>query len=275
MLGDTAVAVNPKDARYATSSAHRRPAAARPRAAGRSPTSAWTGFGTGALKITPAHDLTDFEIGRDHDLPTVQVIGPDGRITAAGGPYAGLDRDEARERVVADLRAAGVLEKVEDYTHSVATCYRCGTPIEPLISLQWFMRMDELKAPATEAVRDGRVALRAASAGAASTSTGWRTCGPGASRASSGGATSCRCGTARPRMRRDHRRRAGAAGLPALRRARPCAARPTCSTPGSARRCGRSPPGAGPTRPPTSSTSIRRACSARRARSSSCGWRAW
>jgi valyl-tRNA synthetase len=158
MLGDTAVAVHPDDARYSG-------------IVGKTATLPLLGrelkivadervdreFGTGALKITPAHDLTDFDIGRDHGLESVQAIGQDGRITAAGGPYAGLRVEEAAERVVADLRALGALEKVEDYPHSVATCDRCGTPIEPLISEQWFMRMDELKVPATEVVRDGSV----------------------------------------------------------------------------------------------------------------------
>ena len=158
MLGDTAIAVNPGDERYRALVGR---TALLPLLGRELPIVADKRvdpeFGTGALKITPAHDLTDFDIGHDHGLATIQAIGPDGRITAEGGPYAGLDIDEARERVVADLRAAGVLEKVDDYTHSVATCHRCGTHIEPLISLQWFMRMDELKAPATDAVRDGRV----------------------------------------------------------------------------------------------------------------------
>jgi valyl-tRNA synthetase len=158
MLGDTAIAVNPADERYAALVGR---TAVLPLLGRELPIVADQRvdpeFGTGALKITPAHDLTDFDIGHDHGLDTIQAIGPDGRITAEGGPYAGLDLDEARDRVVADLRAAGVLEKVDDYTHSVATCDRCGTHIEPLISLQWFMRMDELKAPATDAVRDGRV----------------------------------------------------------------------------------------------------------------------
>ena len=158
MLGDTAVAVHPDDERYKD-------------VVGKTATLPLLGrelkivadervdpeFGTGALKITPAHDLTDFDIGRTHGLEAVQAIGQDGRITAAGGPYAGLEVEEAAERVVADLRALGALEKVEDYPHSVATCDRCGTPIEPLISEQWFMDMDELKEPATEVVRDGRV----------------------------------------------------------------------------------------------------------------------
>jgi len=158
MLGDTAVAVNPGDGRYASIVGR---VAILPLLGRRLPVitdeRVETEFGTGALKITPAHDITDFDIGRDHGLDTVQAIGPDGRITDAGGPYAGLGVEEARERVVADLLARGVLEKVDDFPHSVATCDRCGTRIEPLISLQWFMRMDELKAPAMEVVRRGKV----------------------------------------------------------------------------------------------------------------------
>jgi valyl-tRNA synthetase len=158
MLGDTAVAVHPGDERYKD-------------IVGKTATLPLLGrelkivadervdpkFGSGALKITPAHDLTDFDIGRTHGLEAVQAIGQDGRITAAGGAYAGLEVEEAAARVVADLRALGALEKVEDYPHSVATCDRCGTSIEPLISEQWFMDMDRLKGPATEVVRDGRV----------------------------------------------------------------------------------------------------------------------
>jgi valyl-tRNA synthetase len=158
MLGDTAVAVHPDDERYKD-------------IVGKTAILPLLGrelrivadervdpeFGTGALKITPAHDLTDFDIGRTHGLEAVQAIGQDGRITAAGGPYAGLTVEEAAERVVADLRALGALEKVEEYGHSVATCDRCGTPIEPLISEQWFMDMSELKEPATDVVREGKV----------------------------------------------------------------------------------------------------------------------
>ncbi|MGE5229274.1 MAG: valine--tRNA ligase [Deltaproteobacteria bacterium] len=158
MLGDTAVAVHPDDERYTD-------------IVGKTAVLPILGrelkivadervdpsFGTGALKITPAHDLTDFDIGRTHGLDAVQAIGQDGRITAAGGPYAGLAVEEAAARVVEDLRALGALEKVEDYPHSVATCDRCGTPIEPLISEQWFMDMEELKKPATDVVRDGTV----------------------------------------------------------------------------------------------------------------------
>ena len=158
MLGDTAVAVHPDDERYKD-------------VVGRTATLPLLGrelkivadervdpsFGTGALKITPAHDLTDFDIGRTHGLEAIQAIGQDGRITEAGGPYAGLEVEVAAERVVEDLGKLGALVKVEDYPHSVATCDRCGTPIEPLISEQWFMDMDQLKRPATDVVRDGKV----------------------------------------------------------------------------------------------------------------------
>jgi len=158
MLGDTAVAVNPGDERYRDVVGRK---AILPLLGRELPVIADErvdpAFGTGALKITPAHDLTDFDIGRDHKLSTIQAIGPDGHITDEGGPYAGLSIADARERVIGDLRSERALERVEDYTHSVATCQRCGTHIEPLISLQWFMRMDELKRPATDAVRDGRV----------------------------------------------------------------------------------------------------------------------
>ncbi|HSL96036.1 MAG TPA: valine--tRNA ligase [Thermoleophilia bacterium] len=158
MLGDTAVAVNPDDGRYAGLVGR---TAVLPLLGRKLPVIADArvekDFGSGALKITPAHDITDFEIGRDHRLDTVQAIGTDGVITEAGGPYAGLEVMEARRRVIADLEKLGALEKVEDYPHSVASCDRCGTFIEPLISEQWFMDMDELRKPATEVVRDGRV----------------------------------------------------------------------------------------------------------------------
>ena len=158
MLGDTAVAVNPEDGRYADIVGR---TAVLPLLGRRLPVIADSrvekDFGTGALKITPAHDITDFEIGRDHKLDTVQAIGTEGVITDAGGPYAGLEIMEARRRVIADLEKLGALEKVEDFPHSVASCDRCGTFIEPLISEQWFMDMDELRKPATDVVRDGRV----------------------------------------------------------------------------------------------------------------------
>jgi valyl-tRNA synthetase len=120
-------------------------------------------FGTGALKVTPAHDPMDFEIGRAHELPELSVIGPDGRMNEAAGELAGRTQDEAEERILAWIRDHGQLEKREAYRHSVALCERCKTRIEPLISLQWWCRMDELKAPALAALREGRVRYHPAS----------------------------------------------------------------------------------------------------------------
>jgi len=114
-------------------------------------------FGTGALKITPGHDPNDFEIGRRHGLPEPGVIGEDGRMTADAGAYAGLTAAEARDAVIAELEAQGLLRGVKEYTHVVPHSHRSGHRIEPLISLQWFMRMDELAKPATDVVREGKV----------------------------------------------------------------------------------------------------------------------
>ncbi|MDD5627729.1 MAG: valine--tRNA ligase [Elusimicrobia bacterium] len=161
MLGDTAVAVNPKDPRYQdlVGKTLRLPLAGRdiPVVADEYVDS---GFGTGALKVTPAHDPNDFEIGQRHKLASVAVISPDGHMTAAAGSaYAGLSREAAREKVVEDLKAAGVLEKVADYPHSVGVCYRCNQPIEPMLSWQWFVRMEELAKPAAVALDSGRFRL--------------------------------------------------------------------------------------------------------------------
>ena len=114
-------------------------------------------FGTGALKITPGHDPIDFEIGRDHGLPEPTVIGPDGRMNDAAGELAGLTQEEADERILDWCEERGLLEKREPYRHTVALCERCETRIEPLISLQWWCAMEELKQPALEALRAGRV----------------------------------------------------------------------------------------------------------------------
>ena len=114
-------------------------------------------FGSGALKITPGHDPTDFAIGADHGLPTLSAIGPDGRMTEVAGALAGLSQEEADERVVAWLKEHGQLEKRESYRHSVGTCARCHTRIEPLISLQWWCAMAEPARPAIEALRERRV----------------------------------------------------------------------------------------------------------------------
>src|SRR5215211_5985092 len=161
MLADTAVAVNPGDDRYR----HLLGRAAILPLVGRrlaiiADAYVKTEFGTGALKITPGHDPNDFEIGRRHDLDEIVVIGEDGRMTAEAGPeYAGLTVAEARDRVVAALTAQGLIRRTEPYTHTVPFSQRSGERIEPLISLQWFMAMGELAAPAIAAVRDGRIRI--------------------------------------------------------------------------------------------------------------------
>jgi valyl-tRNA synthetase len=114
-------------------------------------------FGTGALKVTPGHDPLDFEIGRDHELPEPMVVGPDGRMNDEAGELAGLTQDEAGGRVLAWLRERDQLEKEEAYRHTVALCERCESRIEPLISMQWWCSMGELKKPALAALRDGKV----------------------------------------------------------------------------------------------------------------------
>jgi len=160
MLGDTAVAVNPEDERYGDASGRHviLPLVNRPipvifdRYVDME-------FGTGALKITPAHDPNDFEIGTTHDLDRVKVIDDDGKMNDLAGPYAGMDRFECRERILEDLKAAGLLEKVEPYRHAVGHCYRCKTMIEPLLSKQWFVRVKPLADDAIAAVREGRTRI--------------------------------------------------------------------------------------------------------------------
>ena len=165
MLADTAVAVNPGDERYRHLIGRE---AILPLVGRRLPIIAddhvKTDFGTGALKITPGHDPNDFEIGRRHGLEEVSAIGEDGRMTAAAGEdYAGLTVAEAQERVVAALREQGLIRHTEPYTHTVPFSHRSGERIEPLISLQWFMAMDELARPAIDVVRDGRIRIHPAS----------------------------------------------------------------------------------------------------------------
>jgi len=159
MLGDTAVAANPADERYQ----HLFGKTIILPLVGReipfiADDYAKPEFGTGAVKVTPAHDANDFEAGLRHNLPQVVVIDEHGRMTdEAGERYAGLDRYEAREKVLQDLREQGLLEKVEDYVVPVATCARCDTVIEPLLSEQWFVRMKQIAQPAIDAVKEGRV----------------------------------------------------------------------------------------------------------------------
>ena len=160
MLGDTAVAVNPKDDRYA----------------------GWVGkklvlplikrtipivadeaidpaFGTGAVKVTPAHDPVDFEIAQRHKLPLINILNQDATMNENAGPYKGLDRFECRKKVVEDLQNEGLLDKIENYSHAIGHCQRCQTVIEPIASKQWFVKMEPLARPAIEAVNDGRIKI--------------------------------------------------------------------------------------------------------------------
>ena len=160
MLGDTAVAIHPEDERYA-------------HLIGRSvllpivnrvipvvtDTYVDREFGTGVVKITPAHDPNDFEVGKRHNLPEINIMNDDATINANGGRFEGMDRYEARKAIVEELDGQGLLVKIEDYSHNVGTCYRCHSTVEPLIKLQWFVKMDELIKPAVEAVKSGEIKL--------------------------------------------------------------------------------------------------------------------
>ena len=116
-------------------------------------------FGTGAVKVTPAHDLVDFEIGQRHDLPIIQVIDENGRMNERAGKYAGMKTKEAREKIVEDMKAVGLLEKIEDYPHRISKCYRCHSAIEPIPSKQWFLKMKDLAQTALNAVQSGEVSI--------------------------------------------------------------------------------------------------------------------
>ncbi|MBW2107638.1 MAG: valine--tRNA ligase [Deltaproteobacteria bacterium] len=160
MLGDTAVAVNPDDERYQLSEGAKvvLPLMNRgiPIIHDRYVD---TGFGTGALKITPAHDPNDFEIGQRHGLDVIKVIGDDGRMNENAGRFQGLDRFECRDEVLKALEEEGLLEKVEPYQHSVGHCYRCRTTVEPNLSKQWFVKVEPLAEKAIAAVEQGRTRI--------------------------------------------------------------------------------------------------------------------
>ena len=158
MLGDTAVAVNPHDERYRDLIGK---TVILPLMNREIPIIADEyvdkDFGTGMVKVTPAHDPNDFEIGLRHELELIKVIDEDARMTEVTGKYAGMDRYQCRKEVIKDLEELGFLEKIEDYQHSVGQCYRCDTVIEPLVSKQWFVKMKPLAEPAIKAVKEGRV----------------------------------------------------------------------------------------------------------------------
>src|ERR1700689_1156487 len=158
MLGDTAVSVHPDDERYQRLIGKR---VLLPLANREIPIIADTSvdreFGTGAVKITPAHDPNDFETGKRHNLPQIDVMTDDAHMNEAAGPYAGLERFVARARIIADLEKLGLLEKIAEHTHSVGTCDRCKAIVEPRVSTQWFMKMKPLAGPAAKVVLDGLI----------------------------------------------------------------------------------------------------------------------
>jgi len=161
-LGDTAVAVHPKDRRYRKYVGKTLEV---PSVEGNitlqvvADSAVDPKFGTGVIKVTPGHDATDFEIGRRHNLPIRTVIGFDGKMTALAGKYAGLDRFETRKRIVEDMKALGLIDRIEPYRHSVGVCYRCRTVVEPLVSKQWYVRTKPLAEPAIKAVRSGKIKI--------------------------------------------------------------------------------------------------------------------
>jgi valyl-tRNA synthetase len=160
ILGDTAVAVNPQDERFKDLLARKAilPILGRfvPIIADKAvdPT-----FGTGAVKITPAHDPVDFEVAQRHDLPSVNILNPDATMNENAGPYVGLDRFACRKAILKDLEKEGLLVKIEPYVHSVGHCQRCKTTVEPWISKQWFVSIKPLAQPALEAVAEGRIKI--------------------------------------------------------------------------------------------------------------------
>jgi valyl-tRNA synthetase len=156
IVGDTAVAVNPDDDRYhaAVGRKLRVPMTDR-EVAIIADAAIEREFGTGALKVTPAHDATDFEIGQRHQLDVIQILDTRARMTRESGVYEGLSREDARKRIVADLEAAGLLDRIEPYKHAVGVCSRCDTVVEPMLSEQWFMRMREMADRAMAAVKNG------------------------------------------------------------------------------------------------------------------------
>jgi len=160
LLGDTAVAVHPEDERYKHLHGKK---AVLPLLGRVIPviTDEYVDreFGSGALKITPAHDFNDYDLGVKHKLPMISVMGKDGKISSAGGPYAGLKFVEARERVIQDLKEAALLVKTEDHANKIGLCQRCETIAEPIISKQWFVKIESLAKPAIAAVQSGKIKI--------------------------------------------------------------------------------------------------------------------
>ncbi len=160
MLGDTAIAVNPDDERYTDLVGgfvwipfveRKIPVIA--------DSYVEKDFGTGVVKITPAHDPNDFEVGKRHNLPEINILNDDATINENGGKFCGMDRYEARKQIVKELDEMGLLVRIEDYSHNVGTCYRCHSTVEPMIKKQWFVKMDEMIKPAVDAVKNGDIRL--------------------------------------------------------------------------------------------------------------------
>ena len=268
--GDTGVAVHPDDERYKDmiGKTVRIPVIGReiPIVAD---TYAKMDKGTGAVKITPAHDPNDFEVGLRCDLPILNVMTDDGYMNDQAGKYAGMSLKECRKAIVADFEAAGALVKIEPTKHEVGTCYRCHTSVEPRVSKQWFVKMQPLAEPAIKVVREGKTKFIPLTR---PITTGWKTSATGASPANSGGDTGSRRGIATTAARSPFRAK--------MRPSAPIAAArtsiriPIRSTPGSRLRCGRFPPSAGPIKRPNSPITIRPTRSSPVMISSSSGWRA-
>ncbi len=224
-------------------------------------------FGTGALKVTPAHDRDDYEIGLRHDLPRLKVMDDKGVMNEAAGSYAGLDRFACRQKIVSDLQEQGFLERIEDYQHAVGKCYRLQ---------RWSSHLQAVVRQRSPAGRQGGGRgsgrpHRACELLVAPSTAGWRTSATGASAGRSGGATASRPGPARAAASWWSTSRNPTCARSAARPA--CARKTTCSTPGSARPCGPSPPWAGRRRPRNWPPSTRPRCSSPVSTSSSSGWR--
>lgn len=281
ILGDTALCVNPNDPRYQDLPADARvivPLVGRSIPVIRDEY-VDIEFGTGALKVTPAHDVNDYMLGEKYGLETIDIFNDDGTINDKVGMYVGEDRFDVRRKIEGDLAAAGLLEKTEEYTNNVGYSERTGVAIEPKLSMQWFLSMKELAEPATKAVMEDAIRFVPENT-RTPTATGWRTSRTGASRASSGGDSASRPGTC-PREasswhRRPKRRSPRPARRPATRRcsSRTCVRTRMCSTRGSRRGCGPSPYStASATRTTArSSTTTRPTTWSRAPTSSSSGW---
>jgi valyl-tRNA synthetase len=269
MLGDTAVAVHPENERLKHLIGRK---AILPLVGRRIPIVADDYAdpekGTGAVKITPAHDFHDFEVGKRHKLPLVNIFTPEAKLNLAGNQdfmagltpsdeldatlaLHGLDRFAARKQIIDRMQAAGLMDKIEPYTHTVPHGDRSGVVIEPFLTDQWYVDANTLARPAIAAVRDGRTEF--VPKNWEKTFFEWKISSPGAFRVSSGGATKSRPGTgptARSLSRKRKPRRKPKPGR-ITARMRCSSATKTCSIPGSHRDCGLSPPSAGPTKRPS------------------------